>query len=94
MQSFMILSSTYGYFIFQLILVFGTAVLFFRNKTVHTEMIFFGLLFSYVTPPLTIFIAMSQSTSLIFILLHQLSLLVSAIGFLLYAKSLPKQSKT
>ena len=91
MQSFMIIFSLYGSIVFKLILVIGAAVLFFRTKTIHTKMIFFGLLFSFLFVPFSLFIAISQS---IVTLLNQLSLLVSAIGFLLYAKSLPKQSKT
>ena len=47
----------YGQYLIVLISFIGAGVLFFRTKTIHTGMFFFGLLFTMVISPISRFLS-------------------------------------
>ena len=88
----------YGYYALSLIPIISSGILFFRTKTKATAMFFFGLLFGLGIFPVWMYlstkIGLPQSGYGIIMVLVGLASFVSSIGFLLYALSLPKLSKT
>ena len=86
----------YGQYLLALIPLISAGVLFFKTKTMHTAMFFFGLLLAMVITPLWLLLS-TLIRPLPFGYLSMVIIgaasLTSSLGLLLYALSLPKPSK-
>jgi hypothetical protein len=87
----------YGQYLLVLISLIGAGVLFFKTKTMHTAMFFFGfLLFTAITPIwllLSTIIGQPLPFGGLVMIFVGIASFTSSLGLLLYALSLPKRSK-
>ncbi len=87
----------YGQYLLALIPVISAGILFFKTKTKYTAMFFFGLLLFTSITPLWLLLSAVIGRSIPFgsmvMPIAGLASFISSLGLLMYAISLPKQSK-